>query len=71
MASARFKVTGMSCGHCQHKVEQALKSVAGVYSAVVDLPDGIAEVDFDDDSVTAQQLLAAVENAGYGAKLAG
>ena len=71
MASAKFHITGMTCGHCQMKVEKALRENAGVYSAVVDLQDGEAEVDFDDDSVTAQQLVAAVENAGYGAKLAG
>jgi len=42
-----------------------------VYSAVVDLPDGEAEVDFDDDRVTAAHLIGAVQQAGYGAKLAG
>lgn len=71
MASARFKVSGMSCHHCQQKVEKALKGVAGVYSAVVDLQDGVAEVDFDDDAVTSSSLVAAVERAGYGARLAG
>ena len=71
MANVKLRVTGMTCGHCQAKVEQALKSVTGVYSAVIDLPDGEAEVDFDDDSVTTQQLVAAIAKAGYGAKLAG
>lgn len=71
MASAKLKVTGMTCGHCQKTVEQALKGVTGVYSAVVDLQDGEAEVDFDDDTVTAGTLVAAVEKAGYRARLAG
>lgn len=71
MASAKFKVTGMSCGHCRHKVEQALKQVDGVYSAVVDLQDGEAEVDFNDDVATAQQLVASVARAGYQATLIG
>jgi copper chaperone len=71
MASAKLHVSGMTCGHCQAKVQQALSTVSGVYSAVVDLEVGEAEVDFDDDSVTMQQLLAAVEQAGYGAKLVG
>ena len=71
MANVKLRVTGMTCGHCQAKVEQALKSVTGVYSAVIDLPDGEAEVDFDDDRVTTDQLVAAVSNAGYGAKVAG
>ena len=71
MANVKLKVTGMSCGHCQMSVEQALKSVAGVYSAVVDLPDGEAEVDFNDDTVTTTQLVAAIQRAGYDATLAG
>ena len=71
MATLKLRITGMTCGHCQAKVEQALRGTAGVYSAVVDLPDGEAEVDFDDDTTTTAQLIAAVAKAGYGAKLAG
>jgi copper chaperone CopZ len=71
MASAKLRVSGMTCGHCQMTVEKALKGIGGVYSAVVDLQDGEAEVDFDDDTVTTAQLVAAVEKVGYGAKLAG
>ena len=71
MANVKLRVTGMTCGHCQAKVEKALKSVSGVYTAVIDLPDGEAEVDFDDDRVTTEQLVAAIAQAGYGAKIAG
>ncbi len=71
MASAKFKVSGMTCGHCRHKVEHALKQVDGVYTAVVDLQDGEAEVDFNDDEATAQQLIASVARAGYAATLIG
>ncbi len=71
MANVKLRVTGMTCGHCQAKVEQALKGVGGVYSAIVDLQDGEAEVDFNDDAVTTAQLVAAVERAGYTARLGG
>ena len=71
MANIKLRVTGMTGSHCQAKVEQALKSVSGVYSAVIDLSDGEAEVDFEDDRVTTDQLVAAVAKAGYGAKIAG
>ena len=71
MANVKLRITGMTCGHCQAKVEKALKSVNGVYTAVIDLPDGEAEVDFDDDSVTTDQLVAAITKVGYGAKVAG
>jgi len=71
MATIKLRVSGMSCGHCQAKVERALKATSGVYSAVVDLQAGEAEVDFEDDAVTTAQLVAAVQHAGYGARLAG
>jgi copper chaperone len=71
MANIKLRVTGMTCGHCQAKVEKALKGVSGVYSAIIDLPDGEAEVDFDDDSVTTEQLVAAVTQAGYSARVVG
>jgi copper chaperone len=71
MANIKLKVTGMHCGHCQMKVEQALRSVSGVYTAVVDWQDGEAEVDFNDDALTTDQLVAAVSRAGYEAKIAG
>ena len=71
MANIKLRVTGMTCGHCQAKVEKALKGITGVYSAIVDLPDGEAEIDFNDDAVTTEQLLAAIAQAGYRAKIAG
>lgn len=71
MANIKLRITGMTCGHCLAKVQTALKSVSGVYSAIVDLPDGEAEVDFNDDQVTTAQLIGAVQHAGYGAKLGG
>ena len=71
MANVKLRVTGMTCGHCQAKVEKALKGIAGVYSAIIDLPDGEAEIDFDDDTVTTEQLGAAVATAGYSAKVTG
>jgi copper chaperone len=71
MATIKLRVTGMTCGHCQAKVEQALKGTAGVYSAIVDLQMGEAEIDFEDDAATTAQLVTAIERAGYGAKLAG
>ncbi len=71
MATLKLRVSGMTCGHCQMKVEKALLGASGVYSAVVDLSGGEAEVDFNDDTTTTDQLLAAVAKAGYSAKVAG
>ncbi|HVM43160.1 MAG TPA: heavy-metal-associated domain-containing protein [Gemmatimonadales bacterium] len=69
MAKLTLKVAGMTCGHCQKRVEKALSEVPGVFTAIVDLQDGIAELDFDDDSATIDDLTAAVAKAGYSASL--
>src|SRR2546425_6198297 len=71
MATLKLRVSGMTCEHCQAKVAKALQKTAGVYSAIVDLRAGEAEIDFNDDAVTTEQLVTAVEPAGYRAKLAG
>jgi len=71
MANVKLRVSGMTCGHCQARVERALRGTAGVYAAIVDLQAGEAEVDFEDDTATASQLVAAIEHAGYRATVAG
>jgi copper chaperone CopZ len=60
----------MTCDHCRGRVEGALRDVAGVYGAYVDVDDGSAEVDFDGERATADALVAAVKSAGYDASVA-
>src|SRR2546428_13680059 len=71
MATLKLRVTGMTCGHCQMKVEKALRGASGVYSAVVALSAGEAGGDFNADAATTDQLIAAGATSGYGGKMAG
>ena len=57
------KIEGMSCGHCQKRVEDALNSIAGV-EAQVDLNKAQANIKASED-VTDEALIKAVEDAGY------
>ena len=57
-----FIIEGMSCNHCRAHVERAIASVEGVTSVTVDLASGRAEVK---GSATAEQIIAAVTEAGY------
>lgn len=57
-------VEGMTCGHCEQTVEEALRGVSGVIDATADRDAEQAIVD-GDAAVTA--LLQAVEEAGYSA----
>jgi Cu+-exporting ATPase len=59
----------MTCASCQHHVEEALRSTAGVASARVDLMAHRASVVFDPALAQPQQLVAAIRGAGYDAVL--
>ena len=42
-----YKVSGMSCGGCQTKVQGLLSKVTGVKNVAIDLPKGHATIDMD------------------------
>ncbi len=60
-----FPVQGMSCASCVTRVEKALMKVPGVVSAEVNLATESATVRAA--GTTPQELVAAVQKAGYGA----
>jgi copper chaperone len=53
----------MSCGHCLNAVNRALAGLPGVEVDTVRI--GRAEVRYDEAQVSADQLEAAVADAGY------
>ena len=57
-------VTGMHCDGCVSTVESALEGVDGVTAASADREAETATVEGDAD---VERLVAAVEDAGYGA----
>ena len=63
-----FEVSDMSCGGCVNAVKSALTRVEGVQEAEVSLEDKTARV-VSEDAVSAGQLVAAVEAAGYSASV--
>ena len=63
-----LKVTGMSCSGCAANVEKALRGVAGVAAADVDLKGGKATVEYDPARANEKDLAKAVKDAGYGVK---
>ncbi len=67
--SLTVPVLGMTCAACQHHVEKALRSTAGVESVRVDLMAHRANVVFDPALAAPQQLVDAIRGAGYDAVL--
>ena len=64
----KLEITGMSCGHCVSHVKSALEAIEGVSEADVSLENHKAEVTLS-DAVINQDLVAAVEAAGYQAEV--
>jgi copper chaperone len=62
-----FTVQGMSCGHCVKAITQALQARDPAASVRVDL--GAREVGVE-SSLSAEEVLAAITEEGYDAKLA-
>ena len=61
-------ITGMTCASCANRIERKLNKLDGV-SASVNYATEKATVDFDAGATPAEELVAAVEAAGYGAVL--
>ena len=59
-----LRITGMTCNNCVRHVDKALRTVPGVTSVEVNLPEGRAKVEHADSTGLAA-LIAAVESAGY------
>jgi Cu+-exporting ATPase len=57
----------MTCPRCPPAVEKALKAVAGVSAAHVNLVNGLARVDYDPTRAPASDLVRAIRSAGYAA----
>ncbi len=64
--SIRLSVEGMNCAGCVGSVEKALKTVPGVSSASVSLAHASADITGSD--LRADDLVSAVDRAGYKAK---
>ncbi len=64
----KLQLTGLNCGACVGRAEQALTSVAGVREAAVNLANANATVHYDAPADTGK-LTAALAKAGYPATL--
>ncbi|MBP5631632.1 MAG: heavy metal translocating P-type ATPase [Clostridia bacterium] len=62
----KYTITGMSCAACSARVEKAVSKVEGVSSCSVSLLTNTMGVEGD---ASPEQIISAVENAGYGAAL--
>ena len=65
MPQLTLRITGMSCGHCLHAVNEALAALPGVH--LESLRMGRAEVQYDAQVTSPLAIEAAIAEAGYNA----
>jgi Cu+-exporting ATPase len=67
-AALRLPVEGMECAACAVRIERRLRNVPGVRQASVNYATGEAAVVIDPKTAGLEQLVSAVEEAGYGVR---
>lgn len=60
-----LSIKGMTCGGCANRIKGALVSCDGVKDASVDFKDGKATAQVEKEKVKVEDLIKAVENAGF------
>lgn len=66
MTTIKFQVTGMTCSHCEHAVSEEVGQIPGVQQVEVSAATGRLTVT-SSAPVLDEQVLAAVDEAGYSA----
>jgi len=69
MKKTTLRASDFNCPSCVSKIEKSLAGLAGVKSAEVHFNTGRIAVEHDPSKSSAQDLVKAVANAGYTAKV--
>ncbi|HEY8484612.1 MAG TPA: heavy-metal-associated domain-containing protein [Longimicrobiales bacterium] len=72
MKTSNLKIRALTCPHCAREVEKMLVAERGVRTAAV-RPGAVAgaEVEYDETTVTPEQLVAVLRRKGYDAEIGG
>ena len=71
MRKERFNITGMTCSACSARVERTVAKMAGTADVSVNLLTNTMSLAYDENVTSPAAIIAAVEEAGYGASVKG
>lgn len=71
MQSQKFVVSGMTCSACEKTVEKAVQKLSGTKTVQVNLLSSTCQVEFDDKITNEDDIVNAILDSGYGAKIFG
>lgn len=70
MREEKFDITGMTCSACSARVEKAAAKLDGMECVSVNLLTSSMKAEFDETALSPEDIIQAVEKAGYGASTA-
>lgn len=65
MMDLTITVQGMTCGHCEKAVKNAVNDLAGVSNVSVNLDEKLVSVKFNESETNVDQIKEAIEDQGY------
>ncbi len=64
-----YDIVGMHCSACSSAVERVTRKLPGVESSDVNLPLNRLTISYDEEKATTQDIISAIEKAGFSAEL--
>lgn len=61
----KLRLGGMTCVHCQSKIEKALRRTDGICSASVSFTTAVADITYDADQLSLGDIKRIIEKLGY------
>ncbi|MDR3344154.1 MAG: copper ion binding protein [Oscillospiraceae bacterium] len=68
MEKITLQVEGMSCGHCEIAVQEAVRSLPGIKKVKANRHKKSAAADYDAAQVTPEEIIKAINDTGYKAR---
>jgi sulfite exporter TauE/SafE/copper chaperone CopZ/plastocyanin domain-containing protein len=65
LITKRLYIGGMTCVSCQNKIEKKLRNSAGIHNAKVSYNEGIADITYDEDVISLQEIRQVIEKLDY------
>lgn len=66
-----FHIQGMRCAGCSSHIEKDVKAMNGVSTVEINLSTGEMVVEYDENTVTKEDIVKTVVNAGFKASIDG
>lgn len=65
MKNVKLNVEGMHCEGCSKRLENVLNELEGVESANVSLEEKTADVNYNEEEITLEEIKEAIIDAGF------